>query len=167
MHYSIVSLCPYQRNNMGGYGFTIKLFPGFKDLVAESDLDQQKACKVLDSRGRDWLDGCGYSAMFDPDNCNFRTDETTLLGPNASHAYWPNRDLRVTWGEWGPEHITVPGNACGLNIDRGFGCPRDGRMLTPHNVDCWSQVQLLLITFCWFAETLSLEAEIRADRIGT
>jgi hypothetical protein len=102
--------------------------------------------------GRSWLDGCKFATMFDPDNCGFGADKKKPLGPNARPLYKPGLDLRVTWGKWGPEHITVPGNACGLDVDEnGFGSPRDGACLNPHNVDSVNQAHLLLVVFTWFA----------------
>ncbi len=97
--------------------------------------------------------------MHDPDNMGYQPGKKKPPGPKAYHAYKPNMALRVNWGEWGPEHITVPGNACGLDIDNRFGTPKDGRILQPHNIDTWGQKQLFLITFCWFAETLTLNWE--------
>jgi hypothetical protein len=39
---------------------------------------------------------------------------------------WTDRDIRVEWGEWGPEHISVPGNACALDIDESpMGCSKE------------------------------------------
>ncbi len=163
MFYSIFGLCPRGDLPMGRHGFGIKLFPGFQNMVAAYDLDQEKVNTVLGKLGRGWLDSCGYDMFFDPDNCGCSKDEKLPLGPDARPSYVPNQDLRVSWGEWGPEHITVPGDACGLDLDTGFGSPRDGRLLSPHNVDNWSQVQLLLITFCWFADALTLNWEIKAD----
>lgn len=164
MFYSIAGLNP--RQDLGGYGFSIKLFPQFKEMVAISDINQDRAERALDSLGRDWLDICGYSAIFDPYNCGFERDPNKRPGPRSRHSFNPNQQLRVTWGEWGPEHITVPGNACGLDLDsRAIGSPRGGKVLSPHNVDNWSQVNLLLITFCWFAETMSLDWELRKREI--
>lgn len=159
MFYSISGLCPIQQ--MGGYGFNIKLWPGFKDMVTSYNIDQEKVDKGIENMGRHWLDICGYDSIYDPDNSGFDRDKNKPLGPNARPMYLPNRDLRISWGEWGPEHITVPGNACGLDIDRSIGAPRNGRILLPHNVDCWQQVNLLLITFCWFADTLALNFQIK------
>jgi len=60
----------------------------------------------------------------------------------------------VAWGEWGPEHISVPGNACGLDLDDGIWAPRGGRILLPHNVDSIAQSHLLLAVFLFFADVL-------------
>ena len=163
MFYDIEGLEP--SHCMGGYGFLIRLHPNCRELVAASGIDQDKAEAVLSRMGRHWLDCCGYDSIFDPDNCGHLADRKLPPGPNARHSYQPNRDLRITWGEWGLEHITVPGNACGLDLDaRSLHSPRGGRVLVPHNVDCWSQVQLLLIVFTWFAHTLVLHAECNYDK---
>lgn len=145
---------------MGRHGFTISLHPKWRELVAGCDLNEQKIHGALDVLGRGWLDECGFAGMFDPDNCGFQADKKLPPGPNARPMYQPNRDLRVTWGEWGPEHITVPGNACGLDIDRhSFGSILRGPSLLPHNIDNWKQKQLLLVTFCWIAESIILYSE--------
>ena len=54
----------------------------------------------------------------------------------------------------GPEHITVPGNACGLDVDQGLGAPRDGKVLQPHNIDSSNQVILLLTVFTTIADLI-------------
>ena len=145
---------------MGGYGFGINLFPGMKEAVAKSDMTQQRANQVVEKMGRMWLDACGYAAMHDPDQADpmaaweaRRLGKPLKLGPNAKPLYdtWC---IRVSWGEWGVEHLTVPGDACGLDIDRGFGGMRGGVTLQPHNVDNSSQVLLLLVVFTWFADYL-------------
>jgi hypothetical protein len=160
--YSIVGLCPNRENPMGGYGFSIKLWPLFREMVASyPHNDQLSINKAIDTMGREWLDACGYSQIFDPNNCGVDANPKKKPGPKSRPAYQPNRDLRVQWGEWGPEHITVPGDACGLDIDQGLYSPHDGRILAPHNVDNWRQVQLLLITFCWFADDIMLNWEIK------
>ncbi len=163
MYYSIDGLCP-SGQTLSGYGFLVKLFPGFKEMVAAYDLDQDGVNRVIDRYGQTWLDVCGYDSVYDPDNYGINKDASAAPGPNARPLHEPNYALRVSWGEWGPEHITVPGNACGLDISKGIHAPRNGRILVPHNVDGWPQVQLLLITFCWFAEALSLNWEIEGDK---
>ncbi len=154
--YSIDGLCPNREHAIGGFGFSIKLYPQWKEIVAASGLDQVKIEQALSRLGREWLDVCGFDAIFDPDNCGFEADKKCKPGPDARPSYLPNRDLRVSWGEWGVEHISVPGNACGLDVGSGPGGPRNGKVLWPHNVDGWHQVQLLLITFCWFADSMML-----------
>lgn len=102
------------------------------------------------------LESCGWRGMFDPDNCGFDRDKDKPPGPDARPMYEPNRDLRVVWGKWGPEHITVPGSACGLGLDECcIGGPfMGGAGLTPHNVDSWSQKNLLLLTFLQLASSV-------------
>lgn len=161
MFYDITGLCPRRDIMMGGYGFTIKLYPQWKDMVKASKFTAENIKKIINDYGREWLDACGYDMMVDPDDNRSpweKEEKPQPMGPNAYPLYKPNLDLRVGWGEWGPEHISVPGNACGLDIDiRGIYAPPNGAILIPHNVDCWKQVQILLITFCWFADTMSLE----------
>ncbi len=161
--YSIDGLCPSREHAVGGYGFSIKLYPQWKEIVAASGLDQEKVEQAMSNLGRAWLDSCGFDLIYDPDNYGIDADKTRKPGPNARPSYQPNLDLRVTWGEWGIEHITVPGNACGLDIGRGPGGPRNGMVLWPHNVDGWSQVHLLLITFCWFADSMMLTWDLHKE----
>ena len=159
MYYSITGLWP--RKEMSGFGFSIRLFPPWKDMVARSEITQENVDTAIENMGREWLDICGFDGKYDPDNGIDDVMSEVVgvpkkpAGPNARHMYVPGRDLRVEWGEWGPEHISVPGNACGLDYDHhAFGAPLNGAILLPHNVDAWSQVQLLLVTFCWFTNLL-------------
>lgn len=142
--YLIRGLDPRTDITMGAHGFSIELSPQWKEMVAECELTQEKVDGKIRNCGNDWLDACGYSRKSSYDK------EQRLY--EAMHA------IRIQWGEWGPEHISVPGNACGLNIERNaFGSFIDGAaMLTPHNIDCWPQKQLLLIVFCSFAEDVVL-----------
>lgn len=156
MYYDIDGLCPRTDVDMGRHGFCIKLFAEWKELVFNRNLTQENVNAALDSLGRLWLDACGFSGTFDPDNCGCEMDPKKAPGPKARPMYTPNLDLRVTWGEWGPEHITVPGNACGLDLSQGMGAPRGGRILAPHNVDSATQKLLLLVVFTWFANDLTL-----------
>lgn len=162
MYYSIAGFCPII--GMGQSGFMVKLYPGFKTLVSNyKELDQKSADTALKHNGRDWLDACGFDELYDPDETldeRLGFKEKRKPGPNARKLYLPETSLRVSWGEWGPEHIDVPGNACGLDLDKGISAPHDGRALMPHNVDTPSQATLLLIIFTWFAESLSLHQEI-------
>lgn len=156
--YNIKLSAPSGRS-MGGWGFGIELWPAWKEAVARRSLTQEQVNTAVESLGRQWLDGCGFNQIFDPDNCGFERDKAKPPGPNATPMYEPNLHLRVDWGEWGPEHITVPGNACGLDISRGAGGPIGGMCLYPHNVDSMQQAMLLLIVFCWFANDLCLNEE--------
>lgn len=156
MYYAICNLCP-SGGEMGRHGFTISLHDKWKCLVAESGLTQTEVNKSIEFLGSDWLDECGYNQMYDPDNCGHLADRSKPSGPNAKPMYDPRTSIRVTLGEWGLEHITVPGNACGLDIERrSFSSILRGAALTPHNIDCWRQKQLLLVVFCWFAESIIL-----------
>ena len=131
----------------------VDLWPEWKEIVARYPLTQQEVNQAIIFMHRPWLDGCGWGRMFDPDNCGFDADKNKPLGPNARKAY-DQHYLRVQWGEWGPEHITVPGDACGLDLDRSVGGAPDGMSLLPHNVDTMAQAYLLLVIFNWFAEGL-------------
>jgi hypothetical protein len=129
---------------MGCHGFSIELSPSWKEMVAASGLDQSSVNHKIRTCGNDWLDACGYGSK-----C---IDDPSQRLYEARHA------IRIQWGEWGPEHISVPGNACGLDIDRqAFGSfiPK-AAMLHPHNIDCWAQKQCLLMVFCSFAEDVVL-----------
>ena len=134
--YIINYLCPREDNVMGGHGFSIELSPAFREAVALSGMTQEHVNHLIkENRGR-WLKACGYN----PDGL-YRFD--------------------CSWGEWGPEHMSVPGNACGLDIDR---CPvgrlaDESVMLTPHNIDWWPQKQLLLIMFTELAYDVILFAK--------
>ncbi len=156
MHYDIDGLCPRLDTPMGGHGFCIKLYPEWQKLVANRNLTQENVDTAMSKMGRIWLDSCGYGAIHDPDNCGIEKDAKKPAGPDARPLHRPGMDLRVTWGGWGPEHITVPGNACGLDIGRGIEMPRGGRILQPHNIDNTSQKLLLLVVFTWFANDLAL-----------
>lgn len=154
--YAIRHLCPRTDAQLGAHGFSIDLSPEWKFAVAASGLNQEKVDHHIKLLGNDWLSACGYNSYFDPDNSGIWADRSLPPGPNAVRS--PDyRHIQVKWGEWGPEHISVPGSACGLDLDRGFGSLfREGRQLTPHNIDSWSQKQLLLIVFCDLAESVIL-----------
>jgi hypothetical protein len=160
MYYDIEGLCPRTDIDMSRHGFGLKLHAKWRELVWAREMTQEMVDTGIENRGRHWLDACGYAALFDPDNYGVDRDKSKPPGPDAYPMYRPNCDLRVTWGEWGPEHITVPGNACGLDIDRGFGSPPGGRLLAPHNIDTANQKLLLLVVFTWFANDLALNWRI-------
>ena len=154
--YSIDNLCP--TGGMGGHGFVIHLSQQFKEMVAKADLEQEQIDRVLNIYGPEWMVKTGFNHYFDPENCGqyHRTHAIPSKETKLSDSY-----LRVAWGEWGPEHITVPGNACGLDVERGVGCVFDnGKMLVPHNVDSWNQKCLLLLVFTWFANSVFWYANI-------
>jgi len=163
--YLIRGLCHRSDISMGQHGFVIDLSPKWKEAVKQASfLNAEKIGRLIEHMGGEWLDACGYSGMFDPDNCGFDADKSLPPGPNARRLYEPRDAIRVSWGEWGPEHISVPGNACGLDIDKSYSSPfRDGRTLTPHNIDCWRQKYLLLIVFTTIAEHVAAESRKGRD----
>jgi hypothetical protein len=153
MYYHIQGLCP--TGQMSGAGFHIQLWPEWKVLVAESGLTQEKCNTAIENVGRAWLDGCGFNAMYDPDQSPDDRFNKKKMGPNARPLYEPRTALRVKWGEWGSEHIDVPGDACGLDLDdRDFVRPKNGAVLLPHNVDSIKQAHLLLVVFTFFADCI-------------
>lgn len=138
MLYHVYGLCPRTDISLGRCGFGIKLWPAWKDEIEKLGLNQAKVNTGIGNMARYWLDGHGYSQIFDPDNEGFDRDKNKPPGPNARPLY-DAHCIRVSWGEWGPEHITVPGNACGLDINQGIGTPEGGKCLEPHNVDSITQ----------------------------
>lgn len=145
---------------MSRCGFTIELFSEWRDAVTKSGLSQSNIDRAIAVQHRQWLDGCGFDAMFDPDEDPVeRWKEKKLgtprkLGKNARKLYGAH-EIRVQWGEWGPEHITVPGNACGLDLDHGLmSRSKESKSLIPHNIDTFSQVILLLTIFTSIADYL-------------
>lgn len=157
MNYHIDGLLP--RPQMGGAGFCIKLYPEFKNAVARYDLTQDKVNRVIENLGRAWLDSCGFDSIFDPENSGVDRNPNKKPSKSARPMY-ETHSIRIHWGEWGPEHITIPGNACGLDITNSIGSPRGGKMLAPHNVDTIKQAHLLLVIFTWFAGVIALNEEI-------
>lgn len=152
--YSIDGLCP-SGQPLGGYGFLIHLAPLFKEAVATANLTQAQVDRVLATYGQEWLQKCGFARYFDPENCGHQAQRPAIPSPETRPSP-SHRELRVRWGEWGPEHLTVPGNACGLDLDTHPTRFQGGRTLVPHNVDSWSQVLLLLVMFTWFADYVLL-----------
>lgn len=157
---------------MGAHGFCIDLSAEWQVLVARSGLTQEMIDRWLNVHRRRWLDVCGFDHLYDPDAL-FEPYEyikemdpeswRKKLGPNARPLYDGQRALDVRWGRWGPEHISVPGNACGLDIERydgNFGSAfGSGTRLLPHNIDSWSQKQLFLITFAEIVELVHWRTE--------
>lgn len=136
--------CP----GMGSAGFLVKLYPAWKLAVADHSglLNQANVNCAIENMGCEWLDNHGYGRTFEDDGVKYRVWE-------------PRTSIRVAWGEWGPEHISVPGNACGLDIFGSIHTPRGGACLLPHNVDSIQQASLLLTVFLFFADTLVLHLE--------
>lgn len=137
MLYHIANWCPEPR--MNGAGFSIELFPEWKIEVKKVGLSQENIDNVIAKMGKYWLESHGFKGDL--------------------YSY---RDIRVSWGEWGPEHISVPGNACGLDIymNSPFG-PKNGSILSPHNVDSLSQASLLLTIFLFVANYLVIQIKCK------
>lgn len=161
--YHIDGLCPRTDIDMGRAGFCIHLHPLWREAVLGCPiLNQESVNTAIKNMYRPWLDGCGYDAIFDPDRDpldvwrNEKFGEKIKYSKNARPLYGEH-SIRVQWGEWGPEHINVPGNACGLDIERSFcGGFKDGKSFVPHNVDTINQAHLILVIFTFFAGTLIL-----------
>lgn len=158
--YHITGLCPRTDIPLGRCGFCIQLWPKWKDAIAESGLTQEHVNTLVKNMHRPWLDGCGFDAIFDPERGPRDEWESKYTGKpikysKHAHPLYDQHSVRIQWGEWGPEHLTVPGNACGLDIDRGLG-PPGGRVLVPHNIDSLNQVVLLLVVFTSIAEFVIL-----------
>ena len=149
--YAIRNLCHRQDGVLGVHGFSIDLSPDWRLAVGNSELDQERVNHIIQILGRSWLDCTGYGRK----------------AHDGQPSYEPRTSIRVQWGEWGPEHISVPGNACGLDIDRSaFGCLfRNGRRLVDHNIDSLSQKYLLLIVFTTLAGFAQMDA--RLSEAGT
>jgi len=148
-----MNMCPVTRDR-ARHDFFICLSKDWTKAVKSAALTQEQVSHAVKVHGRHWLDACGYHQKFDPDNCGFEADQALPPGPNTKPLYGPEH-IRLRWGEWGIESLYVPGDACGLYLDHNvLGRVLDGPVLVPHNIDTWSQKQLLLIVFCWFAETV-------------
>lgn len=163
MFYEIRGFCPRDPGDLNRlldrHAFYIDLHPEWKEAVAIFrelyGVGQAQVDAVVAENARRWLDSCGFHQIHDPDDVEpWLREDSTPGGPNASPLYgkW---DIRVSWGEWGLEHLDVPGNACGLNLDRAFGAPPGGKSLLPHNIDTWGQKKLLLCVFLHFAEAIA------------
>lgn len=117
---------------MAAHSFLIELSPQFRDMAAASGIDQEKIDRKIERMEPVWKKAAGFEDSY--------------------------RDIRIDWGDWGPRHITVPGNACGLDIDEhAFGSYIEGGViLAPHNIDSWAQKKMLLMAFCSVAEDVVL-----------
>jgi hypothetical protein len=162
MYYNISGLSPVSHMGMGRHAFTILLHPLWRELVERSELDQKHIDTMIARMGRNWLDGCGYDRLRRVDEGPEPVGLDSIFAPKTpppkpEHLYVPERDIKVQWGGWGPEHICVPGNACGLDLSsQGSMKVKGGMVLCPHNIDSWPQKQLLLIIFTEIATTLYL-----------
>lgn len=126
--YFIQNWQPEQR--MNGAGFSVVLFHRWKEMVKKYGLTQEMVDNSKMKMAEYWLSGNGY--------------DTKLF---------EHTDIRITVGEWGVEHLSVPGNACGLDIDRScLLAPKGGVVLIPHNVDSIRQASLLLTVYNFYAE---------------
>lgn len=131
----------FPNGNMGGAGFCIILTQKWKEAVSNSNINQEKVNNLIQNAGNKILEAHGR-----------KTVESQMLP-----CY-----LSVKWGEWGPEHITVPGNACGLDIDKHcVGCYSGEVALTPHNVDSVFQASMILTLFVYLAEVLESDEYLR------
>lgn len=127
----------FPNGQMNGASFCIILTPEWREAVSKSDINQESIDNLIWNLGNKILEGHGRKAI-----------EKHMLP-----CY-----LRIIWGTWGPEHITVPGNACGLDIDTHcIGCLDGEVALTPHNVDSISQASMILTLFTQIAEILESE----------
>lgn len=127
-------------------GFSIILSKEWKNAVSNSKINQEKIDKLIDNIGNDILQGHGINNV-----------EKHLI------KYYIN----VKWGEYGPEHINVPGNACGLDIDIDKSCANcnlNEISLVPHNVDSLNQASMILTIFVKIAEILESEIWLREHK---
>ncbi len=131
--YLIRHFCHLSDRSMGAHDFAIELHPDFRDRVAKSGITQEIVDSIIQEDGKEWLKAAGYGSPL-------------LI-----------EKLRVKWGEWGPEHITVPGNSCGLDLEkRPSTVFRGGARLNPHNIDSLAQKYLLTIVFTELAVQATL-----------
>lgn len=135
--YKIKSWLPSQRPN--GAAFFIVLTDKFRKAVEKSKLTQENMDALVMNLGNSILSGHGYPEV----------DKNMLLC-----------NLRVKWGEYGPEHISVPGSACGLDVDTHFVGQLPGEVaLMPHNIDTIKQASMLLSIFIYIAEVIETVEE--------
>ncbi len=144
MMYSIGGLCP--TGEMSGAGFGIALYPGWKEQISLSGYTQENMDNLVQRFGKIWLRGC----------LNIEEKDFELY----------KHDVRIAWGEWGPEHISVPGNACGLDICDTMSAPIDGKYLSPHNVDTVNQAHMLLTIFTTISSYVIGEMVYRGIKKG-
>lgn len=150
------------RRAMGGCGFNILLWPAWKDEIAALKLDQQAVDRWRARIGAQLLEEHGFRFATQ----SYRERVTPeMLRDEPERAALLLHDLRIQWGPWGFENITVPGNACCVGIDRGdpegVGAPRDGVILTPHNMDTLEQASLALTCFLWLGDLVQLNVQLR------
>jgi len=126
-------------HSMGGHGFNIRLHGGFAQQLMEAELSDH---------GRD--------------NLTWKAREIIdkIMGPSGSLyrdpiSFWDERDgIKPTKALL--TNITVPGNACGLDVDWGTLDRLKRRSdawidYLPHNVDGYKQSYCLLSIFLYWA----------------
>jgi len=138
----------HPRKGLDKAGFSIQLWPAWKRELAKVDFLNAKAAET-------------YIERFGPEIIEHYFSYIYKLWEEEKYTKEERKfkakcELMIRWGEWGPEHITVPGNACGLDIGYAPGGPRDGKTLLPHNVDTLEQASALLEIFLFFADTVVL-----------
>ena len=126
------------RQGMNGSGFSIELFPEWKERIIKSDLTFKKANNMINVFKDIWLENHGYDVEL--------------------HKYG---GVRFMWDdEWGIRSLSVPGNACGLDLGTGIGLVKGGMALEPHNIDTLRQASLLLTIFSQIADYLIMEKKM-------
>lgn len=139
--YHIRCLVPRNDHYLGNHGFCIDLHPSYKDYVLRSGITQDKIDFYIKNEGNRWLDCLGYNGTYNS------IDE--LGNTQQKRIYEVSSSIKVEWGEWGLEHILVPGNACTLDLEKDplASSFKLGARLEPHNIDSWSQKNLMLLIF--------------------
>ncbi len=158
-----------------GFGFQIRVWPRWKEVVRGRTPSRDHQQNWLETVGNDLLDACGYGAPFNlhQDLCK----EWLGLESEPTHdndgpapverLYDASRGAIVlSWGDWGLEHISVPGNGCGLDIDyNGCTAPKGGVVLLPHHVDSMQQAYLSQSIYGWFNHASLLDFEHRPSNV--
>ena len=135
MYYDIIM--PYPQKDafsdfpLAQWGPTILLYPEFKSKVVPY-------LNYTNEQVKYWCDGLG-KRILEANGFNYG-------------------EVRIVLGDWGLEHIAVPGNACGLDIWDDMCAPDGGMSLLPHNVDSRMQCMALITVFTWFMHTASLNS---------
>lgn len=124
--YMIEGFIPRQDISMGAHAFTIHLSPAWKETVARSGVDDEKAQLFL---GR-------------------------FVPVLAKSLNMDARQVRMKWGEWGIEYLYVDMDCCCMGIDSDFSFYEGGRRTSPHNIDNWRQKNLMLGIYLEFFSTI-------------
>lgn len=123
------------RQGMNGSGFTIELLPEWKERISKSEITADKAQNMINRFTPLWLENHGYNLEL--------------------HKYG---SIKFIWDDdWGIRSLSVPGNACGLDLGSGMGLVNGGMALEPHNIDSLRQSSMLLTIFSQFADYLMME----------